>query len=373
MERLPQEDAAAVRLRYVSDDRPGLTRRACGKGFSYRDANGRAVRDKASLARVRALAIPPAWTEVWICPDADGHIQATGRDARGRKQYIYHPRFRDVRESAKFEHILAFAQALPRIRGRARRDLARKGLPREKVLAALVRLLETTLIRVGNEDYAKQNKSYGLTTLRARHARIAGDEVRLAFVGKSGKTWRIAIRDRRLAKIIRGLHDLPGQRLFQYEDDDGAPQSVTSTDVNAYLREISGSDISAKDFRTWAGTVLAATELAARGAAENEAASKRTIRDAIVTVAQRLGNTPTICRKCYVHPAVVESYLDRTLTAALAENTAGENGGLLAEEAAVFALLSRRIAGGKGRAARRSAPRRARGAAGRPSRRRRGA
>lgn len=295
-------------LHYVTDDTPGLSRIRVGNGFSYRDMRGRRVRDRQILDRIAKLAIPPAWTDVWVCADANGHLQATGRDARGRKQHRYHPRFREHRESAKFDHLAAFGRALPTIRQAIHSHMRKHGLPRQKVLAAIVHLLDTTLIRVGNDEYARSNKSYGLTTLKDQHAEIHGEQLRFVFTGKSGKKWRLTLRDRRIARIVKAAQDLPGQRLFQYEDDDGAPQSVTSTDVNAYLREISGEDISAKDFRTWGGTVLAAAALDAFAKPDTAALAKANIKAAIDKVAGSLGNTPAICRKCYVHPQVLASY-----------------------------------------------------------------
>jgi DNA topoisomerase-1 len=378
MDRAPEEDAAAAQLRYVTDASPGWTRTRAGTGFCYRDANGAAIKDKTVLQRIYDLAIPPAWESVWICPYANGHIQATGRDAKGRKQFIYNARFRDIRDSAKFDHVLTFARALPAIRRRVSRDLARQGLPREKLLAAIVRLLETTLIRVGNEDYAAKNNSYGLTTLRDRHAQVEGDELRFAFVGKAGKTWNIKLKDRRLAKIVKSAQELPGQQLFQYVDADGARRGVTSSDVNEYLRTISGGDFTAKDFRTWAGTVIAALSLAEFEIVDSETAAKRNVRAAIERVAATLGNTPTICRKCYVHPAIVDSYLDKTLADALRreieKTLRSDLRGLRSEEAAVLALLHRRLARAKRRAVKpRSAPRPATAVGDRRSRRRRAA
>ena len=266
----PQDAATGAGLVYVSDTEPGIARRRAGKGFSYRDPRGQLVRDKATLARIRSLAIPPAYADVWVCPDPDGHIQATGRDARGRKQYRYHPRFREVRESAKYEHMLDFARALPALRARVASDMARRGMGRQKVLATVVHLLETTMIRVGNADYVRQNKSHGLTTLRDRHVTIDGSEVRFRFKGKSGKQWDLGLRDRRVARIVRQSQDLPGQHLFQYLDDEGVAREVTSGDVNTYLREVTGAGITAKDFRTWTGTVLAALALAGAEAAFRE-------------------------------------------------------------------------------------------------------
>jgi DNA topoisomerase-1 len=354
----PRDAAEEAGLRYVSDERPGITRRRAGKGFAYRDPEGRAVREKATLGRIRALAIPPAWTKVWICPHADGHIQATGRDARGRKQYRYHARWRAVRDAAKYEHLLDFARLLPSIRDRIAADMGRRGLPREKVLATVVHLLETTLIRVGNDDYARANGSYGLTTLKDRHARIEGSTLRFVFKGKSGRSWSLGLQDRRVARIVRACQDLPGQELFQYRDDAGAVRDVTSADVNAYLREITGAAVTAKDFRTWAGTVLAAIALQEFERVDSATAAKRNIRQAIERVAARLGNTPTICRACYVHPAVLDTYLEGDLQAEIEAEAAAElrdtMAELPAEEAAVLALLLARLR----QPARRARPRR---------------
>jgi DNA topoisomerase-1 len=343
----PEETAAWAGLSYVSDNRPGLARRRRGQQFRYLEPNGKGISDTKVIRRIRALAIPPAWSDVWICPLADGHIQATGRDARGRKQYRYHHRFREVRDLTKYHHVMAFAHCLPRIRKHVRADMALPGLPREKVLATVVYLLDKTLIRVGNDDYAKQNGSYGLTTLKNRHAEIVGAEVRFHFVGKSGKQWTTKIRDRRVAKIIRSCQDLPGQELLQYRDDDGAVRDVTSTDVNSYLREITGEEVTAKDFRTWAGTVLAGIALKEIEAFDSDAQAKRNIRAAIEHVAKRLGNTPTICRKCYVHPEVLEAYMDRSLVKELTQRSErilrDEVSGLEPEEAAILALLRSRL------------------------------
>jgi DNA topoisomerase-1 len=300
------------------------------------------------LKRIKSLAIPPAWTDVWISPFADGHIQATGRDAKGRKQYRYHARFREVRESTKYEHLVAFAAALPGIRKKVKEHMALPGLAREKVLATVVHLLETTLIRVGNDEYAEQNNSYGLTTLKTRHVAVNGNEVRFRFTGKSGKQWSLRVKDRRIAKIIRACQDLPGQELLQYLDDDGNPQDVTSSDVNAYLKEVTGQEITAKDFRTWAGTVLAAMALNEMQSFDNAAQAKRNLRTAIENVAARLGNTPTICRKCYVHPDVLTTYLDGKLVleikAAVENELRDALPGLQPEEAAVLAMLRARLA-----------------------------
>ena len=343
----PPAVARQVGLRYVSDDAPGIARIANGSGFRYVDADGKALRDEAALARIRSLAIPPAWTDVWISPWENGHIQATGRDARGRKQYRYHPQWRSVRDEAKYERMLGFGKALPAIRQRVDAALRLPGLPREKVLATIVYLLEATMMRVGNEEYARQNKSFGLTTLRDRHARIDGSEVEFRFRGKSGVQHAIRVDDPRLARIVRRMRDLPGQELFQYVDEDSQQRTVGSADVNDYLREITGEDFTAKDFRTWSGTLLAALALQEYEKFDSEAQAKKNVVRAIETVAERLGNTPSICRKCYVHPAVIESYIDGTMLHALQERArdemANELRALSPEEAAVLALLQERL------------------------------
>ena len=337
--------ARAAGLRHVTDEAPGIRRLRSGKGFRYVGPGGKPVRDRETLARIRGLVLPPAWTDVWICPDPEGHLQATGRDARGRKQYRYHPRWREVRDEAKYERTIAFAEALPALRARVARDLRRPGLPREKVLATVVRLLETTLARVGNEEDARQNRSDGLTTLRDRHAEVKGARIRLRFRGKAGKAHEVDVEDPRVARIVRRSRDIPGQDLFQYLDEDGVARPVGSADVNAYLREATGQDFTAKDFRTWAGTVLAALALKEARRADSTAARKRHVVRAIEAVAQKLGNTPAVCRKCYVHPDVIESYLDGTLVDALAARVRGARGkGLDADERAVLALLRRRLA-----------------------------
>jgi DNA topoisomerase-1 len=309
----PSLAAQEAGLRYASDDRPGFRRRRAGRGFTYLDTEGRAITDERELRRIRRLAIPPAWTEVWVSPDPRGHIQATGRDARRRKQYRYHERWREVRDETKYERMLDFAKALPRIRKRVARDMARPHLTRERVLATIVRLLETSLIRVGNDEYARQNSSYGLTTLREKHVRVVGSRVTFRFRGKSGIEHDVDVRDPRVARVIRRLQELPGQELFRYVDEEGEVRTLDSSDVNAYLREISGDDITAKDFRTWAGTVQATRELYAIGAAESARAAKRNITQAVKAVAARLGNTPAVCRRCYIHPAIVQAYLDGKL------------------------------------------------------------
>jgi DNA topoisomerase-1 len=342
-----RDAAEAAGLRYVSDDELGFTRRRAGRGFAYFDTSGKVIRDKATLKRVRALAVPPAYRDVWICRDASGHIQATGRDEKGRKQYRYHAKWHEARDSAKYEHMLTFAQALPAIRAQIAEHMRLRSLKREKVLATVVHLLETTLIRVGNEDYARANKSYGLTTLRNRHVEIEGGELKFEFKGKSGKSWNLKIRDRRIAKVVKQCQDLPGQNLFQYLDDDGERQAVSSTDVNDYLREISGAQITAKDFRTWAGTVLAAMALSEFESVDSAVLAKRNVKAAIERVAARLGNTPTICRKCYVHPEVVQSYLDGQVLSAVKDEIDVELQDDLAflepEEAALLALLRKRL------------------------------
>jgi len=344
----PKDAAQSVGLRYVSDARPGIRRRKTGTGFSYARADGSKLSDADVLKRIKALVIPPAWVDVWISPFADGHLQATGRDAKGRKQYRYHALFREVRESTKYEHVVAFADELPTIRKKVHEHMGRRGLPREKVLATVIHLLETTLIRIGNEDYAKQNNSYGLTTLKNRHVAVDGNEVRFRFTGKSGKQWSLRVRDRRVAKIIKACQDLPGQELLQYVDEAGDCQDVTSSDVNAYLKEITGKDVTAKDFRTWAGTVLAAMALNEVESFDSAAQAKRNLREAIEKVAARLGNTPTICRKCYVHPEVLNCYMDGNLVLELKSKAESELRGdvqnLKAEEAAVLALLRGRLA-----------------------------
>jgi DNA topoisomerase-1 len=343
----PREAAEYAGLTYVSDESPGIRRRRIGNGFRYVSPEGKGVRDAATLKRIKALAIPPAWTDVWICTKANGHIQATGRDARNRKQYRYHSRFREVRESTKYHHMLAFAEGLPTIRRKVSEHLGLRGLPREKVLATVVQLLEATLIRVGSEEYARHNKSYGLATLKNRHVEVNGSELRFNFKGKSGKVWRLGIRDRRIARVIRACQDLPGQELFAYVDDHGEAKDVTSSDVNAYLKEISGQDVTAKDFRTWHGTVLAAMALQEFQKFDGEAGAKRNIKDAIQRVAARLGNTPTICRKCYVHPEILTTYVEGSLLLEVKEKVEAELRddlpGLEPEEAAVLTLLQARL------------------------------
>ncbi|HET7703933.1 MAG TPA: hypothetical protein VFK35_11080 [Candidatus Limnocylindrales bacterium] len=333
-------------LRHCTDARPGITRRRSGRGFSYRGPDDELIRDEETLARIRAIAIPPAWTDVWICPHPNGHLQAVGRDARGRKQYRYHARYRARRDDAKFERLIAFARALPAIREQVERDLARPGLPRPKVLAAVVRLLELTLIRVGNDEYARLNRSFGLTTLRDRHATVEGSTVTFRFRGKSGLVHEVGLRDRRLAGVVRRCRDLPGQELFQYVDDEGETRDVASDDVNGYLGAIADG-ITAKDFRTWAGTVLAWRALRSLGKGATDREKQRNVSAAIQATADGLGNTAAIARSAYVHPAVVDAYLDGRIASALvqaAEDTDEPPGRTDPdEERAVVALLRARL------------------------------
>jgi len=307
------QSARSAGLRYVSDRMPGIRRIGTGRTFRYIGPNNRILRDPETLNRIRALAIPPAWTEVWICPFPEGHLQAVGRDARKRKQYRYHARWREVRDTTKFERMIVFGKLLPQIRARIKKDLSLPNLPKEKVLATIVRLLETTLIRVGNDEYARQNQSFGLTTLRNQHVDIAGSEVKFFFQGKSGIKHRISVEDAHLARIVRRLRDLPGYELFQYVDEEGQTRSISSTDVNEYLREITGEDFTAKDFRTWAGTVRAAHALAAAPTFTTGRQAKRNILRAVESVAEQLRNTVAVCRKCYIHPAVIDAYMNASL------------------------------------------------------------
>jgi len=344
----PDESAKLAGLRYVSDARTrGYRRIGRGKRFRYADPAGRTISDTTELNRIRSLAIPPAWTDVWICPDARGHLQATGRDARGRKQYRYHPRWRDVRDEVKYGRLIAFAQALPAIRHRSAADLAARGLPRRKVLAAIVQLLEKTLIRVGNEEYARDNGSIGLTTMKDRHAKIRGSKVRFAFRGKSRVSHAIDLDDARLARVVKACRDLPGYELFQYVDARGRRQAIDSADVNDYVREISGEPFTAKDFRTWAGTVLAAKALAAAARFRSTREATRNVVAAVESVAKRLGNTKAVCRKCYIHPAILNAYMDgatiRTIKSR-AHRLAAR--GLDSDEAAVVRLIERGLAAG---------------------------
>ena len=341
----PVESARAAGLRYVSDDTPGIRRRKRGTGFGYTLPSGSPVRDSRELERIRKLAIPPAWTDVWICPLSNGHLQATGRDARGRKQYRYHPGWRSVRDETKFGRMILFGEALPRMRERIEQDLGQRGLPRTKVLSAVVRLLETTLIRVGNREYMRQNNSFGLTTLRDGHVDIEGSKLRFEFRGKSGKEHSVEIQDRRLARVVKQCRDLPGQTLFQYVDENGERQKVLSEDVNAYLREISGEDFTAKDFRTWGGTVLMLSALLEIGACESQKEASRAVVQAVKDVAANLGNRPAICRKYYIHPVLIETFVQGELIDALSsaveetDDDVGGNSGLRKLEAQVLALL----------------------------------
>jgi DNA topoisomerase-1 len=343
----PVTSAAEAGLRYVTDAAPGIRRLRSGKGFRYIDPDGEPVRDTETLERIRGLAVPPAWTDVWICASPRGHLQATGRDARGRKQYRYHRRWRTQRDEVKYGRMLAFGKALPVIRTRVEEDLSRPGLPRERVLAAVVRLLEKTRIRVGNEEYARENRSFGLTTLRDRHADIGSTRIRFRFRAKAGKVREVEVSDARLARIVRRCQDLPGQELFQYVDEAGETRSIGSQDVNDYLREITGQDFTAKDFRTWAGTVLAAWALKEFESVDSQAQAKRNVVRAVERVAEELGNTPAVSRSSYVHPSVINAYLDgnvvrearRTADEALSEAIDE----LKPEEAAVMALLRQRL------------------------------
>lgn len=357
----PRVAARDAGLRYVSDRAPGLRRLRAGRAFRYVDPDGRAVRDRDTLARIRALAIPPAWDDVWICTSPDGHVQATGRDERGRKQYRYHDRWRTVRDEAKYGRMADFARALPGLRRRVARDLARPGLPRDKVLAAVVRLLETTSIRVGNAEYARANRSFGLTTLRDRHATVRGPSIRFRFRGKHGVDHDVELEDPRLARVVRRCQDLPGQELFQYLDESGRVADVASEDVNDYLRRATGAEFTAKDFRTWVGTVLAWLALREFEAVDSEAQARKNVVRAIESVARRLGNTPTVCRKCYVHPAVLDAYLEGGLLEVLrrrADRAMAESlPRLRPEEAAVLALLQRRLADESRRSPRTRRPR----------------
>jgi DNA topoisomerase I len=339
----PVESAKAAGLRYVSDDMPGIRRRKRGKGFSYLLPNGQTLQSPKDLERIRKLAIPPAWTDVWICPIANGHLQATGRDAKGRKQYRYHEEWRSVRDETKFGRMILFGEALPKIRQKIEEDLSQRGLSRTRVLAAVVKLLETTLIRVGNREYMKQNNSYGLTTLRDGHVDIEGSKIRFEFRGKSGKDHSVEIQDRRLARVVRQCRDLPGQTLFQYVDDNGERQKVLSEDVNAYLKEISGEDFTAKDFRTWGGTVLMLAALMEVGMCDGEKEANKAVVQAVKQVAENLGNRPAICRKYYIHPIVIETFVQGELLDALqgaVEDVDPEDStGLRKLEAQVLSLL----------------------------------
>jgi DNA topoisomerase-1 len=344
----PTLAARAAGLHYASDHRKGIRRIRAGKAFRYLDADGKSLRDRDALGRIKNLAIPPAWEEVWICPSPLGHIQATGRDAKGRKQYRYHPRWRQARDESKYNRMIEFGKALPRIREQRDRDLALAGLPRPKVLAAVVMLLEGSLIRVGNDEYARDNHSFGLTTMRDHHVALNGARIQFEFRGKSGIHRKIDLHDGRLARIVKRCQELPGQQLFQYIDEEGRIQDVDSADVNAYLRETSGGDFTAKDFRTWAGTVLAAMALQEFETFDTQVQAKKNVVRAIERVAEKLGNTPSVCRKCYVHPAVLDSYLEGSMIESLRQEVDREMteslGELKPEEAAVMGLLRNRLA-----------------------------
>ncbi len=342
-----KQAAKAAKLHYVSDRSPGITRVEQAEGFAYYLPDGSPVTDEAEITRIRKLAIPPAYRSVWICRDPNGHLQATGRDARGRKQYRYHPRWRSVRDEAKYGRMLVFGRVLPLIRAHVDEDLSSRGLTRRRVLAAVVRLLEKTLARVGNEEYARDNKSFGLTTLRNRHTRVEGSRIKFDFRGKHGIEHHLDLQDRRLAAIVKRCRDLPGQHLFQFVDDAGNRHAIGSDDVNAYLREISGEDLTAKDFRTWAATNLAAMALRELERYDTEAKNKKNVVQAVEAVAGLLGNTPSVCRKCYIHPAIFDGYLDGSLLEGLKQRADAvlddEKTGLTAEEVAVTAFLSRRL------------------------------
>lgn len=343
----PVVAAEQAKLSYVHDAMPGIRREPARSGFDYRRPEGSLISDLDTLKRIKSLAIPPAWTDVWIAADPNGHLQATGRDQRGRKQYRYHARWRDVRDEAKFSKMLVFARALPNLRARVEADLNQRGLSRHRVLATIVRLMELTLFRVGNSEYARANKSYGLTTLRDRHVAIDGARIHISFRGKHGKPHETDIYDRRLARIVKNCRDLPGYELFQYLDDDGKRHAIGSADVNEYLHEISGEDITAKDFRTWAGTLLAAEALREFEQFDTEAQRKKAVVAAIEKVAKHLGNTPAICRKCYIHPSIFEAYIDGSLMSALADHAQSylekNIEGMRAEEVAVTAFLRMRL------------------------------
>ncbi|TMF14398.1 MAG: DNA topoisomerase IB [Chloroflexi bacterium] len=335
----PVASARAAGLRYVSDQSPGLRRKRVGKGFTYTASDGRTIRDAETIRRIRRLAIPPAWTDVWICPDPRGHLQSTGRDARGRKQYRYHPGWREVRDAVKYDRMLAFAESLPKIREQTDRDLERPDLPREKVLATIVRLLEDTRIRIGNDEYRKENGSYGLTTLRNRHVNVIGAEVRFTFRGKSGKSHTVELHDRRMARVIKRFLEIPGQELFKYVEK-GEVKAIDSADVNDYLRQITGDDFTAKDFRTWAGTILAARFLRETAGATNSRAAKKQLVHAIARVADELGNTAAVAKKGYIHPAVIAAYLSGGLKP-IRERDDPDPYKLSAEERSLLALLGK--------------------------------
>ncbi|HVJ52319.1 MAG TPA: DNA topoisomerase IB [Aliidongia sp.] len=337
--------ATTIKLLYVTDQSPGITRQRTGRGWCYRTPDGAIIRDAATLARIRSLAIPPAYRHVWISPEPNGHIQASGRDARGRKQYRYHAAWREFRDSEKYERVATFIRCLPALRARVAADMAKRGLPREKVIATIVRLMETTFIRIGNPEYARQNKSFGLTTLRNRHAAVKGGRIELSFLAKSGIKRNVIVRNRQLVRLIRQLRELPGQELFQFLDEDGVRHTVGSADVNEYLREVSGEEITAKDYRTWAGTYQAIMALIDEPPEESEAARKRALLRAVETVAEKLGNTRAVCRKCYIHPAVLDAHMTGELIPqfrTLMDRAAPPLDGLTAEETAILAFIEAR-------------------------------
>ncbi|CAN5377040.1 DNA topoisomerase IB [soil metagenome] len=364
--------AKDAHLRYVTEETPGITRIRAGKSFNYFDEKGRKIRDADTLARIKSLVIPPAWKDVWICPTANGHVQATGRDARGRKQHRYHTKYREVRDEAKYGRMIDFAKSLPKIDRATTRDLRKRGLAKERVLAAVIRVMQKTLIRVGNEEYARQNHSYGLTTLEDKHARVRGRKVKFEFRGKSSKQHEIDLEDPRLARIVKECQDLPGEQLFQYQDGDGNVVDVNSGDVNEYLRAIAGEEFTAKDFRTWAGTVLAARALSMLEEIDSDAARKKNLVRAVEAVAQRLGNTTAVCRKCYIHPEVINAYMDGSLAAMLGKRAGKELArsmhSLSPEEAAVLALLQQTLSRARPRAAKRASHRGTNGQNGRKAR-----
>ena len=337
----PVESASAAGLNYVTDEGPGIQRKKAGSGFSYFGPDGKRIADPAVLLRIKHLVIPPAWTNVWICPDPRGHLQATGRDARGRKVYLYHPRWREVRDEAKYERLAAFGRALPRIRDRIDADLRRSGIRRERVLATVVKLLEETSIRVGNDEYLRENGSVGLTTMVDDNVEVEGNTLRFEFKGKSGKEHNVELNDRRLARVIKQIEELPGQKLFQYVDEDGVRHAIESSDVNDYIREISGDDFTAKDFRTWNGTVFAMRRLGVCGRPTTKTAGKRTVSAAMKDVARELGNTPAVARRAYVHPVVVNAYLEGYLDADAGVAETKPDAGLTPEEQCVLRLLER--------------------------------
>lgn len=343
----PQAAARAARLRYVGDDGPGIQRRRQGRGFTYLNPQGNRIADPEERERFEKLAIPPAWTEVWISPHKNGHIQVTGRDEKGRKVYIYHPRWEALRNETKFNRMLHFGEALPNLRRQVDADLRRRSMSRERVLAAAVRLLQQTLIRVGNEEYARNNNSYGLTTLRSEHVDVDGANLHFEFRGKSGKMQNVDIRDPRAARVLRRLQDLPGQHLFQYEDDEGSLHEVTSDDVNDYVRAVAGEPFTAKDFRTWGGTVHAVRVLQEMGEAEDEKQADKNVVALFKQVAEQLGNTPAVCRQYYVHPCVPDCYREGTFftLCAEAEPTPEEEEWLEREEQLALHLLRQHVAG----------------------------